>query len=163
MAFLVAADPLKPFGRRVSWYGGRKETRKKRASSIWWPVGEFDQQKCFWGGPSYHPRNWARAPQTVLGQLAVTGKSVKWGGPFWPGSHFRQERRAACPKNTRSTFSDFFGQFLWVLLKFWGQCYVCWPFISPPGRPSLWSRNIMYSWSQSWSQVSLYLSIYSHH
>ena len=130
-----------PFGRRVSWYGGRKETRKKRASSIWWPVGEFDQQKCFWGGPSYHPRNWARAPKTVLGQVAVTGKSVKWGGPFWPGSHFGQERRAACPKNTRSTFSDFFGQFLWVLLKFWGQCYVCWPFISPPGRPSLISKH----------------------
>ena len=109
-------------------------------------MGEFDQQKCWVRSPSYHPRNWARAPKTVLGQVAVTGKSVKWGGPFWPGSHFRQERRAACPKNTRSNFSDFFGQFLWVLLKFWGQCYVCWPFISPPGRPSLWSRNIVHSW-----------------
>ena len=27
--------PANTFGRRVSWYGGRKETRKKRASSIW--------------------------------------------------------------------------------------------------------------------------------
>ena len=44
--------------------------------------GSLTSKSVGWGGPSYHPRTWARAPKNSLGQRAMTGKSVEWEGPI---------------------------------------------------------------------------------
>ena len=69
---------------------------QKSASSIWWPVGEFDQQKCWVRRPLLPPSYLGQSAKKQFRPKSHDRQKCWVRRPYWPGLHFGQERQASC-------------------------------------------------------------------